>query len=138
MRRPTRTRRLSIAAIWSLLAFFVVAGAGARSYWIADELTGVRSQIGFAGGCVYLERIIAPNGFAVRGHTSFHIDPHGRAIFPGFSTRTVRYAPKFEMDSVIVPIWPLLLLLLIAPVWWLIARSANAPAFPVITERKSE
>jgi len=40
-----------------------------------------------------------------------NIDPHGRAIFSGFSTRTVRYAPKFEMDSVIVPIWPLLLLL---------------------------
>ena len=138
MRRPARTRRLSIAAIWSLLAFMGMAGAGVRSFWIADELTDVRSLIGFAGGLVYFSRLSPPNGFGVRGYTSMNIDPHGRAIFSGFSTRTVRYAPKFEMDSVIVPIWPLLLLLLIAPVWWLIARSANAPAFPVITERKSE
>lgn len=36
MRRPTRTRRLSIAAIASLLAFGVVAAAGVRSFW--DEM----------------------------------------------------------------------------------------------------
>jgi len=89
MHRPIRTRRLSIDAIWSLLAFMVVAGAGVRSFWIADELTGVRNEIGFAGGSVYFSRISPPNGFDVRGHKSFNIDPHGRAIFPGFSTRTV-------------------------------------------------
>lgn len=135
MHRPIRKRRLSIAAIWSFLAFMAVTGAGVRSFWIADVLNGTRSEIGFAGGLVYFSRISPPNGFGVRGHKSFNIDPHGRAIIPGFSTRTVVYAPQFKMLSVVAPIWPLLLLLLIAPVRWLIARSENVPAFPVITKQ---
>jgi len=37
-----------------------------------------------------------------------------------------------------VPLWPLLLLLLIAPIRWLIARPANAPAFPVIAKARQK
>ena len=136
MRRPIRTRRLSIAAIWSLLAFMVLTGAGVRSFWIADMLTGTRSEIGFAGGLVYFPHISPPNGFGVRAHRSIHIDPHGRAIFPGLRIKTVVYAPQFKMLSEIVPIWPLLLVLLIIPACWLIARSENVPAFPVVTNSR--
>src|SRR6185437_12354296 len=37
MRRPTRTRRLSIAAIVSLVAFVVLASAGVRSLFVYDQ-----------------------------------------------------------------------------------------------------
>jgi len=39
------------------------------------------------------------------------------------------------MLSVIVPIWPLLLLPLIILVRWLIVRSENVPAFTVVTKQ---
>ena len=38
MRRPARTRRLSIAAILSLLAFVVLMGEGARSLWSWEQV----------------------------------------------------------------------------------------------------
>ena len=40
--------------------------------------------------------------------------------------------------EIVMPLWPLLILLLIAPVRWLTARPANAPAFPVIANAKHE
>jgi len=40
--------------------------------------------------------------------------------------------------AVWVPLWFPLLLLLITPARWLIARPTNAPAFPVIAEGRQE
>jgi len=53
MRRPTRTRRLTIAAVLSLMAFGVVTGAGVRSFWSLDcwENSNGRWGIALAGGC---------------------------------------------------------------------------------------
>jgi len=39
------------------------------------------------------------------------------------------------MFSFWIPLWFVLLLLLIAPALWLVARPTNAPAFPVITKQ---
>ena len=41
-----------------------------------------------------------------------------------------------KVFAVRIPVWFPLLLLLIAPARWLIARPADAPAFPVITDAK--
>ena len=64
---------------------------------------------------------------------------------PGFSVSTMlkflvvdipdKQASLFMVN---VPIWFPLLLLLIAPVCWLIARPANAPAFPIVTDGNRE
>jgi len=40
--------------------------------------------------------------------------------------------------DIMIPLWLTLLLVLIGPVRWLIARPANAPAFPVITDTKQK
>jgi len=142
MRRPTRTRRLSTAAFVSLLLLVVVAGAGAISFREAEgwdfgryrtiwlESGGILYQR-FAGGP--FSREIDKGGFVKQA------PPKG--VFLKFSEddSTVQ-APggAFSIRTLVVvfPLWPLLLLLLIAPMRWLIARPANAPAFPVITDAR--
>jgi len=146
MRRPTRTRRLSIAALTSLLAFVVAGGAGIRSLWIADAWNaGDGRGLGLFGGRVTYKHDPSPP-FVPSGHISFDasmISPSrriiGEAIW-GFGAGTEvhslhsRTTPSVveKVFYVTIPLWPFLLLLLIAPVRWLIARPANAPAFPVI------
>lgn len=144
MHRPTRTRRLSIAAMASLLAFVMVAGAAARSLWVCDGWTyGGNQAIGFYGGRVIYTQVL-PN--LQSGHfssTSTPIDRTFRDAVWGFSAERkafpapIKVNPRGQVSfiSVTVPIWPLLLLLLIAPARWLIARSASAPAFPVVTRQ---
>jgi len=143
MRRPTRTRRLSIAAIASSLAFVVVAGAGIRSLWNLDcwENANGRWGIALAGGCAHFNHHSGmvvqyiPIGF-------YHIDlkldrsDAARAIW-GFSIdREFVHLKNGNGRNFYLhlPLWPLLILLLIAPACWLIARPANAPAFPVVTK----
>lgn len=146
MLRPTRTRRLSIAAIASLLAFAVVAGAGIRSLWNLDcwENSNGRWGIALAAGCAHFNHHSGavvqyiPIGF-------YHIDVRldrsevaARAIW-GFSIdrESVRIKDGNGRNFYLhAPLWPLLILLLIVPACWLIARPANVPAFPVIAASK--
>ena len=139
MRHPTRTRRLPIAAIASLLAFVVVSGASIRSLWTWDLMAfgaweGITIQ---EGRIVYLRSSGGPTG-----HFSGSIyDEH--AVIPwgilGFYVKKTSLPPNASIRELkfvfAVPLWPALFLLLFAPMRWLIARPAAAPAFPVVTKQ---
>lgn len=144
MKRPTRTRRLSIAAITSLLAFMALASAGVRSFWTWDgwvfpgeaELTGIMLHRGSIF-CVH------PTGETLQGGIR-HVTGPAQAD-PGFPGSILGFFVSKDLDhgadgertfALQVPLWFPLLLLLIAPVRWLIARPAEGPAFPVITDPK--
>jgi hypothetical protein len=62
MDRPVRTRRLSIAAMVSLLAAVIVAGAGVRSFWI-DDLFSLNHgrEVDLNYGCFQYSRIYMPS-----------------------------------------------------------------------------
>lgn len=145
MRRPTRTRRLSITAILSFVAFVVTATSGIRSFWSMDEFDfGQDRAIALNGGCLHYARA----SFKFRQDPFGHLTWRYQIItypnnFLGFATwkGVVRFSKGTGTGTgsvfhLRVPLWPLLLLLLIAPLRWLIARPANAPAFPVITDAK--
>jgi len=144
MRRPTRTRRLSIAAISSVVLFGVVAGAGVRSFWVWDIWDRPNAwEIDLVGGGAnFLIHLHGPHKYtAPLEHLHMSIDPAD-----SFTTRCLW---DFEIHSKIenggsggqklfqvsVPITFPLLLLLIIPVRWLIPRPENAPTFPVITRQ---
>jgi len=138
MRHPTRTRRLSIAAMGSFVAFVVVASAGLRSLWTADEWSvGTGRAIGLNDGRIFL---------AHGSHSLVHGPPHLSApssSYPfatvlGFSFRHIKIALRRttpEAFVYVVPVWFPLVLLLIAPMRWLISRPAKAPAFPVFAKQ---
>lgn len=144
MRRPTRTRRLSIAACLSLLVFVLVGSAGVRSFWIWDgwvytpkaELTGIMLHRGSIF-CVH------PRGETLQGGLR-HVSGPANAD-PGLPGSILGFFVSNDLDhgadgertfALQVPLWFPLFLLLVAPVRWLIARPANAPAFPVVTDAK--
>ena len=137
MRRPTRTRRLSIAALASSLVFVVIASAGIRSFWRWDAITN------HYGRDIRLEA----------GHITYRqmSDPLSAALYPrarhiAWKTRVSRESlilwPRIEIYgnslNVCLPLWPVLLLLLIAPARWVTARPIGGPAFPVVTDGKEE
>lgn len=146
MHRPTRTRRLSLAAMVSLLAFVVLAAVGVRSYWTWDEwdlnwrkygdvITVNRGSVTFR----HFVSIIADTPvFGVTGHASGDVRPEYISYEPGsifgLVVRSEHLEAPFNYERFIIriPLWFPLLLLLIAPICWLIARPANAPAFPVV------
>ncbi len=138
MRRPTRTRRLSIAATVSLLAFAVVAAAHVRSWWFTDVLDfGRYHYIELTGGCIIFEHLPGPMTDAMTdkaGFTSWH--DRGSTDASHVLEFSVKHVVNRFSDYFIIriPLWFPLLLLLIAPIRWLIARPANAPAFPVVTK----
>jgi len=145
MRRLARTRRLSIAAMLSLLAFVVLAAAGIRSLWVFDAI-GRSNQHGgwaieLADARATFELVLSSgaSGPIGRGHVSARLRPNssivGRAIWGFHAEKTV--LPSMQLIQIITPLWLPLLLLLIAPVCWLIARQAKPPAFPVV-ETKQE
>jgi len=142
MRRPTRTHRLSIAAMVSSLAFGVVAAAGIRSFWTADSWTHGRTYlVGLALGrgrlvCGYVAlpvEVKVSDGHQSSDAKSFE---NHSAIFPVAFVNKVYRLPSGNLTehAVWVPLWFPLFLLLIIPMYWLIARSANGPAFPVIAD----
>jgi hypothetical protein len=147
MRRPTRTRRLSIAAMASLLAFVVAAAAGVRSFWISDTwiFANCQSEIVLSSGSVTGARIksVGVEGFDRSKHLFGRVAPDkhkiARAIWGFHAWRIVlphRSGVREEISALDAPLWSLLLLLLIAPARWLLARPANASAFPVIARAK--
>lgn len=148
MRRPTRTRRLSIAAIVSLLLFVAVAGAGVRSFWTWDEWSlGTGLGVDLIRGCIDFMHQSKGNTVdsPLFAHSSVSADATDtldslilpKWSFAGFSERHVGDGNStFEQTYFAVPLWPLLLLLLIVPVRWLFARAPNTPAFAVVTDVK--
>jgi len=149
MRRPARTRRLSIAAIVSLLTFFVITAAGVRSHHTLDRWNWRGRRIILISGCVLCAYDPASVNFPI--HESYSavnafipelFVPPGWSI-AGFSKNEIEHValgsgePSTEL-CLKIPLWFPLLLLLIAPIRWLIARPANAAAFPVITSAKQE
>ena len=143
MRRPTRTRRLSIAAIVSLLLFATVAGAAVRSFWIWDEW-GSRNYerwLTLDYGCVVYAHSFNIKGYppSPKGHISGKVRyPRYEGSVLGFYAETISIDGRtYQLDTyhLRVPLWPLLLLLIVIPVRWLIARPANAPAFRVVAKQ---
>ena len=118
---------MSIAAIVSSLAFTMVAGAGVRSFWIADLWNDANGQsIGLFGGRLTYEHPLSPR-FVPSGHISINANmmapsPHiiTDAMW-GFRARKYSIRSSInpaEVDKfflVAAPLWPLLLLLFIAP-----------------------
>ena len=140
MRRPTRTRRLSIAAISSLLAFAVVASAVARSFWTFDEWDfGNRmGRLGLRDGFVYRGVTLSMAGKPTRINHPVHVSGELRPYDREQDQQSIcfliiaSYPGQWRMIS--MPLWLPLFLLLIAPVRWLVARRATAPAFPVFAK----
>lgn len=147
MRRPTRTRRLLIAAIVSLIAFVTVSASGVRSFWNWDEwdFGGYVLSVGLKSGCVHAVHVSnSQSTISLRqcGHQSGDIAPEDRNFgqaLTGFGAQRNILSLRVGDETIQkfdLPLWPLLFLLLIPPVRWLIARPANAPAFPVLTDAK--
>lgn len=130
MRRPTRTRRLSIAAIVSMLLLVVVAQA--ESHWIETP-----SPIGDSGSLKLSDGTME---FRLGWNQKASIKPGSLSLSEhkmlGFTV--TKWVAGFGPVILIieVPRWPIFLLLLIIPVRWLMGHRANAPAFPVITDSK--
>lgn len=129
MRRATRTRRLSIAAIVSMLLLVVVAQA--ESHWIE-----IPSPIGDSGSLKLSDGTVECR---LRWNQKPSADPGPRSLSEhhllGFTV--TKWVAGFGPVILIikVPRWPVFLLLLIIPVLWIIARPPNAPAFPVVAKQ---
>ena len=144
MRRPTRTRRLSIAAIVSLLLFAAVAVPGIRSFWTWEVWSNHNGRLVIAlvrGRVAYLRASEAVTQLVPPGYSSYKSSPDWdsvRVSLCGFQidSDTGYHSRDQKLFMMHLPIWPLLLLLLIVPVRWLVAHPANAPAFPVIADAK--
>jgi len=144
MRRPTRTRRLSIAALVCCALFVVTAGTGLRSFWKQDSwIYGTDKRVvgfGSGRGRIVGLYISAPADIKIlHGHqswdaTSFEFPS---PILPVAVVRQTDHLLVGDLTqrAVWVPLWFPLLLLLIAPARWLIARPANAAAFLVVTKQ---
>lgn len=133
MRRAIRTRRLSIAAIVSLLAAVAVGTVEARSFWNYDEWhDGKGQEFDLMDGCAWFSSDPTP-GYRL-GHEHGTSKPDSSTISQGIWGFGI--SPDMPLDSdmtkFVLPLWPLVLLLLIAPVGWLRAPPPNAPAFPVV------
>jgi len=126
MRRPARTRRLSIAAIVSLLLFGAMTGTESQSISIGDS-----GLLRLSHGTMEFRLIWNQKPSADPGSSSF-----SEHQLSGFTL--TKWVSGFGPVHLIieVPRWLIFLLLLIIPVRWLVARPANAPAFPVISDTR--
>jgi len=150
MRRPTRTRGLSIAAAVSLVLFIAIAALWVHSYTMT--YTELHQRIRVQGQQIEFARDFLR---VCDGSLYFH---HDVTLFPVASINPSamqqlldpRRTSYLFMKQVPwnggtwlgdpngwhVPLWVLLLLLLIAPARWLIAHPANTAAFPIVTNAK--
>src|SRR5690349_15413273 len=139
MQRPIRTRRLSVAAIVSLVGFAMLASGGVRSFWILDELDfGHDRAIALNGGCLhYAHASWAIDRQPIKhGSMKYQVLNYPNVIW-GFGIGNQTYSPQQKIFRARTPTWPFLLLLLIAPVRWLIGRPAAPSAFAIITSPDS-
>lgn len=139
LRKGTRTRRLSITSIASLLAFGLVAGAGARSFWTWEGWWSEHGWgLGLEGGCAcYSRGSGTANQDIAPGHESGDFrqedfDYPGSKL--GFWVGTTSTSGTGQLFLLRFPLWFPLLPLLVAPVRWLMARTTGGSAFPVVTD----
>ena len=142
MRRPIRTRRLSIAAIEACALFVLLSFAGIRSFWTWDALSTGSQAIGLMGGyLVYTQASGKGVIYSESGHLSGSMQPHLLDMpksFLGFAAKTNVFSSPFGIEkdfALRVPLWFPLFLLLVYSGRWLIARPANTPAFQVIAKQ---
>lgn len=140
MRRPTRTRRLSIAAMVSLLAAVAVGTVEVRSFWNYDGWhNGKGQELALDEGCACFSSSSAP--FYRRGHERGTMQPDSSSISEGIWGFELHHGTSADAlfdgrtTEFSLPLWPLVLLLLIAPLCWLRAPPPNAPAFPVVVKQ---
>lgn len=126
MSRLTRTRRLSIAAVVSLLLFGGMTGTESQSIPIGDS-----GLLKLSDGTMEFRLVWNQKPSADPGSSSF-----SEHDVLGFTV--TKWVAGFGPVHLIieVPRWPIFLLLLIIPVRWLIARPPNAAAFPVIADTR--
>jgi len=134
---------LSVTAILSLLASVVVAAAGVRSVRTYDAWGSNNWTIGIENGSIGFMRetgYYADGPMDRLGHISSAARTAGPFVNLKFSISSQDVIPSrpgaLKILELHIPLWLPLLLLLITPVCWLIARPANAPAFAVITNAK--
>ena len=128
MHRPIRTRRLSIAAIVSMLLLVVVAQVESR--WIE-----IPRPVGDSGSLKLSDGAME---FRLGWNRRLSVNPgsnFSEHYLLGFTV--TKWVADFGPVILIikVPRWPVFLLLLIIPVLWIIARPPNAPAFPVVAKQ---
>lgn len=145
MQRPIRTSWMSIAAMVSFAAFAVLTVFAVRSFWTWDLLSdGVSEMITLSDGCVMYTHTSTSgaSGTSLNGHIAGRGYPNRRSLrraILGFSaTRSILPSGlgQLQISQVTLPLWPLLLLLIVMPLLWLIARPPPRPAFNVITDTK--
>lgn len=146
MRRPTRTRRLSIAAIISLLASVAVAGAGVRSLYFSDEWHfGSWRRIALANGCIEYSHwsgsaVPLIKGPPVTGHKSIKTTPGNVSLgFGMYEHDFITNIPR-ATETVFVlwtSLWLPFFLLLITPVRWVFSRPGGA-ALSVMTDTQQK
>jgi len=138
---------MSIAAMMSFAAFVVLAVLSVRSFWTWDLLSdGVSEMITLSDGCVMYTHTSTSgaSGTSLNGHISGRGYPNRRSIRRaalGFSaTRSILPSGlgQLQISQVTLPLWPLLLLLIVMPVLWLIARPPAGLAFHVIADINCE
>lgn len=145
MRGPARTRRFSIVAILSLSGFVVLAGAAVKSFssWNAWGM-GSHQRVLLTHGYIQYARFritVLPVSRATlmleRSHSIGSLPDLPDRSFLGFSyehDQSRGPIARYEGHYFWVPLWFPLLLLLIAPALWVIARPITGQAFPVITD----
>lgn len=147
MRRPTRTRRLSIAAIVSCTVFSAIAVGALRNdkLWHHDGFKRHR-EVGLGSGRITywsMSKVATPDTqfLVLQPSTGVRIDRREiKWSFAGvrFKEGTEEFNGNsfYELIRFDVLLWPLLPFALIVPVRWLTARPANAPAFTVIADTR--
>src|SRR5690348_16105615 len=117
MRRTTRTRRLSIAALASSLAFVAVAGAAVRSFWIPTvKVFGDWNRITLEHGSVTYLRL-SKIGSVDPSAAYLELPADSKWNLLGFGMmKRVYEAANYSLLSLhwfIIPLWfPLLFLLI--------------------------
>jgi len=137
MRRPTRSRRLSIAAIVSITGVFVIAAAAVRSLWAFDHLDFTSAQgIGLSEGCIVYWRW---SGKSLIGMNTEGNPPILGALRPYIGTHEKQVFSTSSMNPkcfyVSVPLGLPLLILAITIAYWLVGREADEPAFPIVAKQ---
>ena len=150
MRRPTRTRGLSIAAAMSLVLFIAIAALWVHSYTMTytelhQRIRVQGQQIEFAtdflrvcDGGIYFHHEVTQFAAA-----NIDANEEKQLLQSRGSSYALMKQPPWDgaawpddPNGWHGPLWIPLLLLLIAPVCWVIAHPASTTAFPVVTDAK--